>query len=144
LHRVNRKRANGIDAQLIELRACHGWSNLRRTHGFLLANTLIFYFTSRPLLLRRHRSLLPSRSGAPPGAACTSLRLAQSGSGPTPLADHFRLECRHLAQAAEMARGLAEPGRQKRLNEVPSQQRPHGPGSHTDDIHVVILDTLPG
>src|SRR5207249_2695280 len=46
LHRVDRKRANGIDAQLIELRVCHGWSNLRRTHGFLLAIMLIFYSIS--------------------------------------------------------------------------------------------------
>ena len=42
LDRVNRKCADRIDAQLIDSRVCHWLSNLRRTHGFLLANTLIF------------------------------------------------------------------------------------------------------
>ncbi len=43
LDRVNRKRANGIDTQLIDFHACHWLSNLRR-------------------------GLRPSRSGAPPSA----------------------------------------------------------------------------
>jgi hypothetical protein len=46
LDRVNRKRADGIDTQLINFHACHWLSNLRRTHGFLLANPLIFCFTA--------------------------------------------------------------------------------------------------
>ena len=43
-----------------------------------------------------------------------------------------------------MTLGLAELGRQERLDKVPSQERPDGPGSHADNVHVVVLDALSG
>ena len=43
-----------------------------------------------------------------------------------------------------MPLGLTEPGRQESLDEIPSYGRSHGPAAHTNDVHVVILDALPG
>ena len=40
--------------------------------------------------------------------------------------------------------GLAELGGQERLDEVPGHGRPHGPATHTNDVHVIVLDPLPG
>jgi hypothetical protein len=39
--------------------------------------------------------------------------------------------------------GLAEVGGEKRLHEVPSDSWSHGSATHTENIHVIILDTLP-
>ena len=64
---------------------------------------------------------------------------------------HFRslrVSCwfqgRHLAQPAQMSFGPAEFGCQEGLDEVPSHSRPNGPATHAEDVHVIILDPLPG
>src|SRR5208282_3532943 len=41
-----------------------------------------------------------------------------------------------------MPLGLTALGRKKRLDKVPSDGRSHRPSAHTDDVHVVVLDTL--
>jgi hypothetical protein len=39
--------------------------------------------------------------------------------------------------------GLAEVGGEERLDQIPSDGWSHGPATHTENIHVIILDTLP-
>jgi hypothetical protein len=39
---------------------------------------------------------------------------------------------------------LTELGCQEGLDEVPSHGRAHCPAAHADDVHVVVLDPLPG
>src|SRR6476660_2010615 len=43
-----------------------------------------------------------------------------------------------------MPRGLAVLGREKGLHKIPSHGRPNGPAAHAKDVHVIVLDTLPG
>jgi hypothetical protein len=43
-----------------------------------------------------------------------------------------------------MSFGPAEFGCQEGLDEVPSHSRPNGPATHAEDVHVIILDSLPG
>src|SRR5258705_8022732 len=43
-----------------------------------------------------------------------------------------------------MSLGAAEFGCQEGLDEVPSHSRPNGPATHAEDVHVIILDPLPG
>ena len=43
-----------------------------------------------------------------------------------------------------MPLGLTEFGRQESLDEIPGYGRSHGPAAHTDNVHVVVLYTLPG
>ena len=43
-----------------------------------------------------------------------------------------------------MALGLAELGRQERLDKVPGQERPQCPSAQTNYVHVIILDPLSG
>ena len=50
----------------------------------------------------------------------------------------------HFAQAAQVPLGLAELGRQERLDEIPGDRRPHRPAAHAEDVHVIVLDALPG
>jgi hypothetical protein len=42
-----------------------------------------------------------------------------------------------------MPLGLAEPGSQKCLDQVPGYGRSHGPAAHANDVHVIVLDALP-
>src|SRR5262245_17251628 len=53
------------------------------------------------------------------------------------------LQERHLHQAAQVARGLAVPGGQERLHELPGHARPHGAAAEADDVHVVVLGGVP-
>src|ERR1700746_925402 len=41
-----------------------------------------------------------------------------------------------------MSLRLTKPSVQKRLHEIPSPCWTHGPAAHTEDVHVVVLDTL--
>ena len=43
-----------------------------------------------------------------------------------------------------MSRRLTELGREKRLDEIPGDGWSYGPATHTKNIHVIILDALPG
>jgi len=43
-----------------------------------------------------------------------------------------------------MPLGLTELGGQKRLDEIPGHRRPDGSSAHAKDIHVIVLDALPG
>src|SRR5215831_20424359 len=43
-----------------------------------------------------------------------------------------------------MPLGPTEPGRQEGLDEIPSYGRSDGPAAHTNNVHVVVLDALPG
>src|SRR5258708_31698252 len=56
----------------------------------------------------------------------------------------LRFERSYLAEAPQMPLSLTEPGRQKCLDEIPCYGRSHGPAAHTNDVHVVVLDALPG
>jgi hypothetical protein len=50
----------------------------------------------------------------------------------------------NFAQAAQVAFGLAELGRQEGLDQVPGGGRPHNATAQTNNVHVIILDSLPG
>lgn len=43
-----------------------------------------------------------------------------------------------------MPLGLAELGGKERLDEVPGDSRPYSPTAHAKDVHVIVLDPLPG
>src|SRR5213594_2826613 len=55
-----------------------------------------------------------------------------------------RLERGHLAETAQVPRGLAVLRGEISLNQVPSQLRPDGPPTQAQDVHVIVLDALPG
>src|SRR5262245_49387959 len=55
-----------------------------------------------------------------------------------------RFQRSHLAQSAQMARGLAELGGQERLHQIPGHFGPYRTSAHAEDIHVIILDALLG
>ena len=38
---------------------------------------------------------------------------------------------------------LTEPGRQERLDEIPSHRRAHRPATRANNVHVIVLDPLP-
>ena len=42
-----------------------------------------------------------------------------------------------------MSRGLTKFGCQKRLNEIPGDGWSYSPATHTKNVHVIVLDTLP-
>jgi hypothetical protein len=42
-----------------------------------------------------------------------------------------------------MSRRLTELGREKRLDEIPGDSWAYGPTTHTKNVHVIVLDTLP-
>src|SRR6266481_556452 len=50
---------------------------------------------------------------------------------------------RHLAEAPEVSLGPAALGRQERLDEVPGHRRADGSTAHAQDVHVIVLDSLP-
>src|SRR5215831_7310023 len=60
------------------------------------------------------------------------------------LADSLAFERPDLSQTAQMAWSLAELGLQKRYDEIPRDGRSHRTPAHTDNIHVVVFDALPG
>ena len=43
-----------------------------------------------------------------------------------------------------MAFALTKLSGKKGLNEIPGHRRSHGPSAHAKDVHVVVLDALPG
>ena len=49
----------------------------------------------------------------------------------------------HFAQAPQVSLGLAKLGLKERLDEVPSDSWSHGPATHTKNVHMIVLDTLP-
>src|SRR5262245_28270278 len=60
-------------------------------------------------------------------------------------ADRFRLLQRcHFAQTAQVTLGLTELGTQKRLDKIPGYQRSNGTAPHANNVHVVVLNPLPG
>ena len=50
----------------------------------------------------------------------------------------------HFAEAPQVSLGRAECRREKRLNEVPCDSCADGSAAYTEDIHVIVLDALPG
>src|SRR5262249_28418034 len=52
------------------------------------------------------------------------------------------LQARHLAQAAQVSRGLTELGAEEGLHEVPGHAGPSRAAADADDVHVVVLDAL--
>src|SRR5688572_11111203 len=50
----------------------------------------------------------------------------------------------HFAQTPQVSLVLAERGSQKRLDEVPGHGRSHRPAAHANNVHVIVLDPLPG
>src|SRR5215472_6361245 len=69
--------------------------------------------------------------------------LSPSTSGPAPVADYLPFEGTHLTQTAQVALGLTESCRQKRLDQVPGHRRSNGPAAHANNVHVIVLDPLP-
>src|SRR5258708_18319954 len=59
------------------------------------------------------------------------------------LTDGFRFQGSYLAKAPQMPLGLAEPGRQESLDQIPGYGRSHGSAAHADDVHVVVFHALP-
>src|SRR5262245_52230947 len=51
---------------------------------------------------------------------------------------------RHFAQAPQVALALAKLGGQTRLDEVPGHGRSHGSAAHANNVHMIVLDPLPG
>src|SRR6516165_7825329 len=52
------------------------------------------------------------------------------------------LHCSHLAQSAQMTRGLAELRGQERLHQIPGHFGPYRTSPHIEYIHVIILYAL--
>jgi hypothetical protein len=50
----------------------------------------------------------------------------------------------HLAQTTHVPLSIAEFGCQECFNEIPSNRRSHSPAAHTDNVHVIVLDSLLG
>src|SRR5208282_6197620 len=50
----------------------------------------------------------------------------------------------HFTKAPQVPLCLAELGCKERLDQVPGHGRSHCPAAHTEDIHVIVLDTLSG
>src|SRR5215469_11059843 len=59
-------------------------------------------------------------------------------------ADCLRFHGSDLGKSAQVPLGLTEPGRQEGLDKIPRYSRPHSPAAHTNNVHVVVLDALPG
>src|SRR5262249_54532501 len=53
------------------------------------------------------------------------------------------LQRRDLAEAPEVSLRPAAVGRQERLDEVPGHGRADGSAAHAEDVHVIVLDSLP-
>jgi hypothetical protein len=58
--------------------------------------------------------------------------------------DRLRFERSYFAEASQVPVRLTEPGIQKCLDQVPGNGGSHGAAAHTNDVHVIVLDTLPG
>src|ERR1700756_1452997 len=53
-------------------------------------------------------------------------------------------QCRNFAQTAPVALGLTEIGCRESLDQVPCLHRSHDPATHTNNVHVIVLDSLSG
>src|SRR5260221_595509 len=49
-----------------------------------------------------------------------------------------------FAKASQVALVLTELSGQEGLNEIPGHRRSYSPSAHAKDVHMIILDTLPG
>src|ERR1700720_2324657 len=58
------------------------------------------------------------------------------------LMDSLYFERSHLAKPAYVPLALAELGCQERIHQVSGDFRSHHPAAHTEDVHVVVLDSL--
>jgi hypothetical protein len=76
-----------------------------------------------------------------PVIGCT---ISKTLTGLSLFVDRLRFESSYFAEATQVPVQLAEPGMQKCLDEVPGNGRSHSPAAHTNNVHVVVLDTLPG
>src|SRR6266436_4505124 len=56
----------------------------------------------------------------------------------------YRFQGSHLAQPAQMSFGLTELSSQKGLDEIPSHSRSYRSATHAEDVHMIVLDSLPG
>src|SRR5438094_26549 len=56
--------------------------------------------------------------------------------------DRVRFERSHLAQPPDVAFFLGEFGCQERIDQVPGDSRSHHPAANTEDVHIVVFDTL--
>src|SRR5438034_2514345 len=96
--------------------------------------------------------------GCPDLAACTAsmdsvriVLMASRSRSPSLMAPPFALagmtcplERGHLAETAQVPRGLAVLGGEKGLDQVPGQLRPDRSPAQAEDVHVIVLDALPG
>jgi hypothetical protein len=48
-----------------------------------------------------------------------------------------------LTQSAKMPLGSAELGSQERIDEISRHGRGHNPAAHTDNVQIVVLNSLP-
>ena len=85
--------------------------------------------------------LMHSWSSSVPVIGCT---ISKTLTGLSLFADCLRFEGSHFAEASQVPVRLTEPGIQKRLGQVPGNGRSHRAASHTNDVHVIVLDALPG
>jgi hypothetical protein len=56
----------------------------------------------------------------------------------------MRFKRSDLAQPAKMPLGPAEISSRERIDEISRYSRPHNPAAHTDDVHIVVFNSLPG
>src|SRR5260370_28062707 len=85
--------------------------------------------------------LMHSWSSSVPGIGCP---ISKTLTGLSLFADCLRFEGSHFAEASQVPVGLTELGIQKRFGEVPRNGRTHRAAPHTNDVHVIVLDALPG
>jgi hypothetical protein len=60
------------------------------------------------------------------------------------LPGQLRLERSDFGKTAKVARRLTELGAKESLEDIPTRVGSDGSATHADDVHVVVLDTLPG
>src|SRR5579872_2108901 len=63
-------------------------------------------------------------------------------SAPAWLAAFF-CESSDFAQTSQLAFGVTELSCQESFDKVPGHHRPHDPATETNDVHVIVLDSLP-
>src|SRR5208337_3882224 len=73
-----------------------------------------------------------------------SLGLVKSGPDLPPVVGWLPFQLSHFAQAAQVPFGSAELGCQEGLHQVPGHRWSYGPAAHADDVHMIVLDPLPG
>ena len=82
-------------------------------------------------------------SGMPGVDTKATSPLRGSDLGTSPVTHQLSFEGSNFAEATQVPFSLTEPGRQERLDEIPSHRRAHRPATHANNVHVIVLDPLP-